>query len=222
MFLASGDDTRNIHFKNEVSTEGLDHDLSATNKAEEESFDNKWHHLALVYNKGQVKCYEDQYRVLVVPDFGDFKPQSVQLGGTADSDTPIVISDVRIATGGGSNLIDTLTKNGRIVTHGILFDVNSSAVKPQSMGTISEVAAMLKSNAAIKVEIGGHTDADGDAAKNMTLSQQRADAVKKLLVDQGIDASRLTTKGYGATKPLDNNSTPEAKANNRRVEFAKQ
>jgi OmpA-OmpF porin, OOP family len=221
IFLHSGDDDRIIHVSSDVSTEGLDHDLSATNKAEEDSFDGKWHHFALVFNKGQVKLYEDQYRVLVVPDFGDFKPESVTFGGASDADNPLLVRNVRVAAGGGSNLIDALTRNGKIVTHGILFDVNSSAVKPQSMGTVSELVTMLKANAAVKVEIGGHTDSDGDAAKNLTLSQQRADAVKKLLVDQGVDAGRITTKGYGATKPIDKNDTPEGKANNRRVELTK-
>ena len=80
---------------------------------------------------------------------------------------------------------------------------------------------LLKSNPELKFEIGGHTDSDGDAARNLTLSQARADAVKQLLAAQGIEASRLTTKGYGATKPMDSNATPEGKANNRRVEFTK-
>ena len=70
--------------------------------------------------------------------------------------------------------------------------------------------------------MGGYTDSDGDAARNVTLSQARAAAVKQLIVDQGIDASRLTAKGYGADKPIDSNTTPEGKANNRRVEFVKQ
>jgi outer membrane protein OmpA-like peptidoglycan-associated protein len=120
------------------------------------------------------------------------------------------------------NLVDQLTKEGRLVTHGILFDVAQSSVKPESMGTIRQIVAALKANPSMKLEIDGHTDADGDAAKNMTLSQSRADAVKKIIVDQGIDASRLTTHGYGASKPIDSNTTPEGKANNRRVEFVKQ
>ena len=79
----------------------------------------------------------------------------------------------------------------------------------------------MKGNAAVKLEVGGHTDSDGDAARNQSLSQVRAEAVRKVLVDQGIDGARLTAKGYGSTKPIAKNDSPEGKANNRRVEFTK-
>jgi outer membrane protein OmpA-like peptidoglycan-associated protein len=89
------------------------------------------------------------------------------------------------------------------------------------MGVINEVARMLKENAGLKLEIDGHTDSDGNPQINAKLSQDRSDAVKSLLVSLGIDAGRLTTRGFGAAKPIDNNTTPEGKANNRRVEFVK-
>jgi len=221
VFLRNGDDEKSVTFGFETGTGGLEHDLSGHYATGDEvTFLDKWHHTALVYKNNQLKCYLDPSRVLVVPDLG-FVPTSVAFGGISNPADPLIFKNVRIATGGGMNLIDKLTKDGRLVTHGILFDVGLAVVKPPSMGTISQIAKLLKDNPALKLEVGGHTDADGDAAKNLTLSQARADAVKKALVDAGIDAARLTTKGYGATKPVDVNTTLEGKANNRRVEFTK-
>jgi OOP family OmpA-OmpF porin len=83
------------------------------------------------------------------------------------------------------------------------------------------IVGVLKDNPDLKFEIDGHTDATGTPAHNATLSQQRADAVKAQLTTMGIDASRLSTKGFGDTKPISDNVTPEGKANNRRVEFVR-
>lgn len=220
LMLRNGDDEKQIVFGDEVSTSGLEHDLSGSYPGGNETWEGKWHHVALAYRNGQVKCYEDQNRVLVAPDF-EFKPASLALAGVGDAENPLIVKNVRIATGGGMTLVDKLTKDGKIVTHGIMFDVNSARIQAQSMGTIGEIVKLMKGDPSLKLEVGGHTDATGDAAKNQTLSQARADAVKKLLVDQGVDAARLSTKGYGAAKPIDKNDTPEAKANNRRVEFTK-
>jgi outer membrane protein OmpA-like peptidoglycan-associated protein len=109
----------------------------------------------------------------------------------------------------------------KIVTHGINFDYNKATVQPESMGTLNMIVQILKDNPELKFEVGGHTDSDGDASYNLQLSQQRAEAVKKALIDLGIAGTRLTTKGYGLTKPISDNGSPEGKANNRRVEFVK-
>ena len=207
----------------DTSVSGIEHGVDAEYKgSSSEDFNNQWHHIAIAVKGSQLKLYEDQFRVLVVPDMGDFKAATLGFGGIGDGDNPIVFKNVRIAAGGGMNMIDRLTKDGRIVTHGINFDVNKATLRPESQGTLAQIVKLMKENTGLKLEIGGHTDNTGDAAKNTTLSQARAEAVLQALVAQGVDAARLTAKGYGASKPIGPNDTPEGKANNRRVEFAKQ
>jgi len=117
----------------------------------------------------------------------------------------------------------TILSSGRYVSHGILFDTGSDRLKPESAPAIQSVAKALGTNPNLKLLIEGHTDSVGNAATNLDLSKRRAEAVKAVLVSQfTIDASRLTTNGLGATKPIDSNDTPQGRAQNRRVEFVKQ
>ena len=99
--------------------------------------------------------------------------------------------------------------------------MDKATIKPESMGTLNMIVNVMKSNPGLKFEVDGHTDNIGTDAHNMILSQQRADAVKTQLITMGIDASRLTSKGFGDSKPIADNSTFDGKANNRRVEFVK-
>lgn len=116
-----------------------------------------------------------------------------------------------------------IASSGRYVTHGILFDTGSDRLKPESAAVIQAVAKGLETNPNLKLRIEGHTDSVGDAAKNVELSQRRAEAVKMVLSTQfQVDAARLTTAGLGAGKPVDSNDTPQGRAQNRRVEFVKQ
>jgi len=103
--------------------------------------------------------------------------------------------------------------------HKVEFEVNSAKLTNEGMATVGKVAEVLKKYPKIVIEIAGHTDSDGKADYNMRLSQQRVDEVKKELVGLKIDANRLKPVGYGETKPLVPNDTPENKARNRRVEF---
>ncbi|MCZ2268082.1 MAG: OmpA family protein, partial [Ignavibacteriales bacterium] len=108
-----------------------------------------------------------------------------------------------------------------IILEGITFDVNKSTIKPESEATLMKALKTLETYTDISVEIGGHTDSDGSAKSNQKLSEARAESVKAWLVNKGIDASRISTKGYGEDKPIADNKTKEGKQKNRRIEFTR-
>jgi len=102
---------------------------------------------------------------------------------------------------------------------GIRFKTNKATLLRSSNKVLNAAANVLKEFPALKVEIQGHTDSVGDDAKNQRLSERRAAAVKAYLVRRGVIAPRLTTIGFGETKPVENNKTKKGRAANRRVEF---
>ena len=103
----------------------------------------------------------------------------------------------------------------------IYFDTGSATITRDSMETLTSAANAIKqAPAGTRIEVGGHTDNTGDAATNVTLSQQRADAVVAKLAELGVAADTLTAKGYGQEKPRASNDNEEGRAQNRRIEFA--
>ena len=88
-----------------------------------------------------------------------------------------------------------------------------------SFDTLNEIAAALRSQKDLKIEIQGHTDGSGTRTYNMDLSQRRAASVKAYLESQGIEASRLTTRGFGPDRPIASNASKQGRARNRRVEI---
>ena len=141
---------------------------------------------------------------------------------TSNSSSDILIGNFKIAVGAPDTRNQLLT-SGRFSTSGILFDVNSDKIKNESYACIKDIAAALKESPDASFQIIGHTDSDGDEAKNLDLSKRRAISVKNYLSKEfGIDTSRMITDGKGEAQPVAANTTAEGKAQNRRVEFVKQ
>lgn len=139
----------------------------------------------------------------------------------ADPNLAYYLTNLRVAAGVPDTRNKILTE-GKWVSHGILFDVNSDRIKAESYGSLKEIATVLAENAELKVLIVGHTDSDGDETANLDLSKRRAASVKTALANEfKIDVSRMDIDGKGESQPVDKNDTPAGKANNRRVEFIK-
>jgi OOP family OmpA-OmpF porin len=103
----------------------------------------------------------------------------------------------------------------------VQFDTGKATIKPESNGKLDEFVQFLKDVPSANGELEGHTDNVGKKASNQSLSQRRAEAVKAYVVGKGIDAARLTAKGYGDTKPVADNKTVDGRAANRRVVFTR-
>jgi outer membrane protein OmpA-like peptidoglycan-associated protein len=134
---------------------------------------------------------------------------------------PVLMGPIRIAAS-SVDLYDRLSREGRVTTRGILFDVDSDAIRAESAPTLEEIGTMLLEHPDLRISIEGHTDADGEAAYNLELSERRAASVRAYLVESyGIDASRLESRGFGESTPVTSNDTPEGKQQNRRVELVR-
>lgn len=180
-----------------------------------------WRHISIAFTEGKLKMYMDDTRLINIPRYTE-DPSGITIeceGYARDTPEQIqYIKNVRIAKG-GVKYYDRVMTEGKIVCNGIRFDVNKAILKPESMGPINEIFSLMQKQTDLKFSVEGHTDSDGDEARNQTLSEQRAKAVMEKLISMGISADRLSSKGFGESVPVEDNSSPEGKANNRRVEF---
>lgn len=169
-----------------------------------------------------MKVYLDGDRVANVPNAVFPRTDTLFVAvGSASESTPILMGPLRVATS-EVDLYDRLARDGRVTTRGILFDVNSDVIRTESAPTLEEIGTMLREHRDLKIAIEGHTDSDGEDGFNQDLSERRAAAVKRHLVDEyGIEASRLETAGYGESRPVAPNDTTEGKQQNRRVELVR-
>lgn len=179
-----------------------------------------WRHVAISFNKRALKGYLDDMRLLNIPNL-EFNPTGIMLSAhNVSGNGKPFIKNIRIAKG-AVPLYDKFLTDGKFITTGIKFDVAKATIKPESMGTINYVVKMMQDHPELKFSVEGHTDTDGDDASNQKLSEARAKAVMDTMIKLGINATRLTSKGHGETKPMTGNDSPEGKAQNRRVEFVK-
>jgi outer membrane protein OmpA-like peptidoglycan-associated protein len=122
------------------------------------------------------------------------------------------------ANNGCPEVSDEVVKKLNDYAKTILFDTAKASFQQQTFPVLQSIAAILKEYPTAVFSIEGHTDSDGKDATNQKLSEDRAAAVKNYLIENGIATSRLSSVGYGETKPIDSNKTKAGKANNRRVE----
>ena len=180
---------------------------------------NQKYHIAMWIQKTRIRVYQNENKIVDLPKAfptGCVKPDRLRFEYGA-----AMISNVRIAVG-TPDMRNKLMTEGKLVTYGIYFDVNKDIVKPESYGTLKEIANILNEVPDVKVKIVGHTDSDGADAANLDLSKRRAASVKNELVKSfGVNGDRLVTDGMGESQPVAANDTPANKALNRRVEFIK-
>lgn len=111
------------------------------------------------------------------------------------------------------------TEAQSVVLKGVTFLPNSATLTAEARTVLDGAASALAGQKNLKVELGGYTDSQGKDAANLALSQKRANSARQYLIDKGIEADRLTAKGYGEASPIADNNTVEGRAENRRVEL---
>jgi outer membrane protein OmpA-like peptidoglycan-associated protein len=119
-----------------------------------------------------------------------------------------------------NEMFEAINKEGFIALY-LNFETGKSDIKPESQPILDQIVEMLKQNPDLKISIEGHTDNVGSDKSNKALSENRAKSVMNALVSAGIEKSRLSSKGWGATKPIADNSTEDGRFKNRRVEIVK-
>jgi outer membrane protein OmpA-like peptidoglycan-associated protein len=172
---------------------------------------------------GGFKCYIDSMRVIEAAKTGNFQPKDIEFfmpGGEERGDDKCAITNVRLAA--SKSFREQIEAQGKIISYGILFEKAATTPKPASMATLKALTTLLQNDLGFEMSIECHTYDSDDDGDNTRLSQRRAEALRDILVSEyKIDEDRLSTKGWGSSKPLKDRDTVEGLAANPRVEFVK-
>ncbi len=184
---------------------------------------NEVNHVIIWFQKSRLRVYFGGKKVIDLPSviyYPQTKFTRFRISTWGCNGVPM-IKNVKFTTASPDTRSKLITE-GKLITYGITFDSGKDIVKPESYGTLADIAKVLTENPTVRVKVIGHTDSDGNAPSNLDLSKKRAISVKNSLVnDFKIDASRIETDGKGQTEAISPNTTSEGKAKNRRVEFIK-
>ena len=181
-------------------------------------------HISIAVNKQRFRLWVNEKKYVDIPraiPLNSINSLKFSLHQFKDGKERLFLRNLKVAEG-GIDLRRKLIEEGSVSTNGILFDSGSANIQPQSYGIIRQISQVLMQERDMKLNIIGHTDADGSDDTNLALSKRRADAVKNALITiYNISGNRLQTDGKGESVPVGDNKTTDGKAQNRRVEFVK-
>lgn len=148
-----------------------------------------------------------------------FHSEHFNLAQTASFDQPFLLRIALQPLTPADEAAPTPPPARPVVLRNVFFETGSASLKPASTVELDQLVALLNENPRLRIQINGHTDDVGDEASNQALSERRAKAVYDYLVSKGIAPERLRYRGFGESKPIQPNDTPEGRAQNRRTEF---
>lgn len=179
--------------------------------------------IRVLMDSGYFKMFTNERRMYNNPDLPFRRDSVIRVEVHGSEDEPVFVTAIRLAESETDVLYDALASKGRWATQGILFATGKAELRPESRPVLVEIATTLKKYGDLTILIEGHTDNVGSAPSNLALSEARAAAVRAALVaDFEIDGGRISTQGFGDTKPALPNTTAAGRAQNRRVEIVKQ
>lgn len=179
--------------------------------------------IRMMVDGSHVKVYAGAARVANVPNAPLERSDRLHFMDAygASAENPIFIGSIRVDAG-GRDLYAAIERDGRVAVRDILFDTDSERIRPESREALDAIGAMLREHADLRLSIEGHTDSQGADAHNLDLSERRAAAVRRWLIEEyAIDAARLRAEGRGENAPVATNDTPEGRQQNRRVELVR-